>query len=284
MGLFNHFPYPDTHQLNLDWILDAVKTCVDKVTELWTYVREPGAGIQKALTDAQAAAASAQTSAQSAQTSETNAQAAATNAQTSATSAQASSANARTSAIGAEANAANAQTSANDAQTSADDAQTSADDAQTSAQSAQTAATSAQAALTDSNAAANTAQTSARNAQTAAMNAKTSAKDAQTAATQAINAAGACQEFLMGLQQIVSTNLLPVGTVYVNYRNQELPVESDAAVIARLQALTGGTWARAGSHGQPVTESRKFGWATVILGDADGQANDTNFNIYVRTA
>ena len=150
MGLFNHFPYPDTHQLNLDWILDAVKTCVDKVTELWTYVREPGAGIQKALTDAQAAAASA--------------------------------------------------------------------------------------------------QESLRNMTT------------------------------------MFAKLYPIGSVYINYRNQTMPVESDATVIARLQALTGGTWARAGSHGQPVTAADKLGWATVILCDGAGQANDTNFNIYVRTA
>ena len=199
MGLFNHFPYPDTHQLNLDWILDVVKNCLDKVTELWTYVREPGAGIQKALTDAQAAATTAQTSAQSAQTS--------------ATSAQASSANARTSAIGAEANAANAQTSANDAQETAD----------------------------------------------------------------------LCASYLNDMQTMMG-KLYPVGAVYVNYRNQTLPVESDATVIARLQALTGGTWARAGSRGQPVTASDKLGWATVMLGDGAGNANDTNFNIYVRTA
>ena len=192
MGLFNHFPYPDTHQLNLDWILDAVKNCIDKVTELWTYVREPGAGIQKALTDAQAAAATAQTSA---------------------TSAQASSANARTSAIGAEANAANAQTSANDAQETAD----------------------------------------------------------------------LCASYLDDMQTMMG-KLYPVGAVYVNYRNQAVPVESDATVIARLEALTGGTWARAGNHGQPVTASDKLGWATVILCDGAGQANDTNFNIYVRTA
>ena len=81
MGLFNHFPYPDTHQLNLDWILDTVKTCIDKVTELWTYVSEHGGKIQQAVTDAQTAATTAQTSAQSAQT-------AATTAQTSAQSAQ----------------------------------------------------------------------------------------------------------------------------------------------------------------------------------------------------
>ena len=199
MGLFNHFPYPDTHQLNLDWILDAVKTCVDKVTELWTYVREPGAGIQKALTDAQAAAKSAQTNA---------------------TSAQASAANARTS------------------------------------------ATSAQAALTDSNAAANTAQTSARNAK---------------------NSENKAEKYLADVQSMMG-KLYPVGAVYVNFRNQALDAESDATVIARLQALTGGTWARAGSHGQPVTASALSGWALVMLGNAAGDANDINFNIYVRTA
>ena len=206
MGLFNHFPYPDTHQLNLDWILDAVKTCVDKVTELWTYVREPGAGIQKALTDAQAAA---------------------TNAQTSATSAQASSANARTSAIGAEANAANAQTSANDAQAAA--------------------------------------------------------TNAQEAATHAANSVNLCVQYLADVQSMMR-KLYPVGAVYVNYRNQTMPVESDETVIARLQALTGGTWARAGSRGQPVTETGKLGMATIILTNDGGDYKEINFNIYVRTA
>lgn len=150
MGLFNHFPYPDTHQLNLDWILDAVKSCVDKVTELWTYVREPGAGIQQALTDAQAAATSAQES----------------------------------------------------------------------------------------------------------------LRDITT----------------------MFAKLYPVGSVYVNYRNKAMPEESDATVIARLQALTGGTWSRAGSHGQPVTETGKLGMATIILINDGGDYKETNFNIYVRTA
>ena len=150
MGLFNHFPYPDTHQLNLDWILETVKSCVDKVTELWTYVREPGAGIQKALTDAQAAAASAQES----------------------------------------------------------------------------------------------------------------LRDMTT----------------------MFAKLYPVGSVYINYRNQTMPAESDATVIARLQALTGGTWARAGSRGQPVTETGKLGMATIILTNDGGDYKETNFNIYVRTA
>ena len=185
MGLFNHFPYPDTHQLNLDWILDAVKGCVDKVAELWTYVKEPGTGIQKALTDAQAAATTAKTSAQSAQTAATS-----------------------------------AQTSANNAGESADRAAESVD---------------------------------------------------------------LCADYVAQVQAMMG-KLYPVGAVYVNFRNQTMPVESDATVIARLKALTGGTWARAGSRGQPVTASGQMGWAIVNLGNAAGDANDTNFNIYVRTA
>lgn len=185
MGLFNHFPYPDTHQLNLDWILDAVKSCVDKVTELWTYVKEPGTGIQKALTDAQAAA---------------------TTAKTSVTSAQAS-------AAAAQAYVTQAQTSANNAGEFAD----------------------------------------------------------------------TCAEYVAQVQAMMG-KLYPVGAVYVNYRNQAMPEESDATVIDRLKALTGGTWARAGSHGQPVTATGQLGWATINLGNAASDAQDTNFNIYVRTA
>lgn len=206
MGLFNHFPYPDTHQLNLDWILETVKSCVDKVAELWTYVREPGAGIQKALTDAQAAATTAQASAANAQTSVTQAQTYANNAQTSAT--------------GAQESAASAQTNANNAGKFAD----------------------------------------------------ASAKSV-----------GLCVEYLSQVQSMMS-KLYPVGAVYVNYRNQAMPVESDATVIARLQALTGGTWARAGSRGQPVTETGKLGMATIILTNDGGDYKEINFNIYVRTA
>ena len=112
MGLFNHFPYPDTHQLNLDWILDAVKGCVDKVAELWTYVSEQGGRIQQAVTDAQTAATTAQTSAQSAQASVTSAQNAANTAQTSAQSAQDAANTAKTSAQSAQASATSAQASA----------------------------------------------------------------------------------------------------------------------------------------------------------------------------
>ena len=161
MGLFNNFPYPDTHQLNLDWILNSVK-------ELSTYVKERVDGIQKALTDAQAAATAAENSATSAQTFANNAQdsatlaqdaataqpsvkqaqAAATAAENSATSAQTFANNAQTGATSAQASAENAQMSVTQAQTFANNAHTSATSAHTSATIAQDAATSAQASAT----------------------------------------------------------------------------------------------------------------------------------------
>ena len=199
MGLFNHFPYPDTHQLNLDWILDVVKNCIDKVTELWTYVREPGEGIQKALLDAKAAAITAENSAKNAQNS------------------------------------------------------------------------------------ASYAQQYVTQVQNTALEAHNSATTAQQSASNAREDADLCRRYLNDIKYMWG-RLYPVGAVYVNYRNQALDAESDATVIARLQALTGGTWARAGSRGQPVTETGKLGMATIILTNDGGDYQETNFNIYVRTA
>ena len=105
MGLFNNFPYPDTHQLNLDWILETIKNCVDKVAELWKYVSEHGGKIQQAVTDAHTSAQSAQTAATSAQTSAQSAQTAATTAQTAAQSAQTAATTAQTAAQSAQASA-----------------------------------------------------------------------------------------------------------------------------------------------------------------------------------
>ena len=92
-----------------------------------------------------------------------------------------------------------------------------------------------------------------------------------------------CASYMDDIKTMMG-KLYPVGAVYVNYRNQALTAESDATVIARLEALTGGTWARAGSRGQPVTETGKLGMATIILTNDNGDYKETNFNIYVRTA
>ena len=160
MGLFNNFPYPDTHQLNLDWILD-------KVQELSTYVKERVDGIQKALTDAQAAATAAENSATSAQDAATAAENSATSAQDAATAqpaakqAQAAATAAKTSATSAQTSATSAQASAENAQMSVTQAQTFANNARTSANSAQTSATSAQDAATSAQDAATSAQASA---------------------------------------------------------------------------------------------------------------------------
>lgn len=151
MGLFNNFPYPDTHQLNLDWILN-------KVGE-----------IQKALTDAQAAATAAENSATSAQTFANNAQDSATSAQDAAT-AQPSAQQAQAAATAAKTNATSAQTSAENAQMSVTQAHTFANNAQTFANNAQNSATSA--------------QTSANIAQDAATSAHEDATSAQASATE----------------------------------------------------------------------------------------------------
>lgn len=248
MGLFNHFPYPDTHQLNLDWILETVKNCVDKVSELWTFIKEPGVGLDKAVTEAKTAAAEAKAAEQRAADSEQSAQNSAQNAGN-------SEGNAVAAANTATAKAEQALKSATDAANDASDVRELADGVTTDAANASVSATTA------------------RNQATTATQASTAAQESATKCEQALN------KFIAAMNK-----LYPVGAVYVNYRNQAMPVESDATVIARLQALTGGTWARAGSHGQPVTASGQMGWATVNLGNAAGDANDTNFNIYVRTA
>ena len=160
MGLFNNFPYPDTHQLNLDWILNSMK-------ELSTYVKERVDGIQKAVTDAQAAATAAENSATSAQTFANNAQDAAT-AQPYVKQAQAAATAAKTSATSAQTFANNAQTSATSAQTSAENAQMSVTQAQTFANNAHTSATSAHTSATSAQTSATTAQTSAQSAQASA--------------------------------------------------------------------------------------------------------------------
>ena len=105
----------------------------------------------------------------------------------------------------------------------------------------------------------------------------------QKALTDAQAAAASAQETLRDMTTMFA-KLYPVGSVYINYRNQTMPVESDATVIARLQALTGGTWARAGSRGQPVTDTGKLGMATITLTNDGGDYKEINFNIYVRTA
>lgn len=248
MGLFDHFPYPDFHQLNLDWILETVSNCVTKVAELWTYVKEPGDGIHKALTDAQAAATSALTSAS----------------------------NAGTAATRAAADAQRADEATRDCQ----------DSAQIASNAVATCTNKAEQATGAASEALDNAEAAQEDAANASVSAETARQQATVCTSEADKARGYALECETALANITAkfAQMYPVGAVYVNFRNQAMPTESDTTVINRLQELTGGTWARAGSHGQPVTESRHLGWLTGILGNAGGDSIDTNFNIYVRTA
>ena len=165
MGLFNHFPYTDTHQLNLDWILDKL------------------AHLRNSVTDAQAAATAAENSATSAQTSATSAEDSAKSAQDAAKSAQ-DAATAQPSVKQAQAAATAAENSATSAQTFANNAQMFANSAQTSATSAQAAATSAQASAKNAQMSVTQAQKFANNAQDAATSAQDAATSAQASATE----------------------------------------------------------------------------------------------------
>ena len=47
MGMFDHFPYTNFHELNLDWIISAVKELLIEVDSLdsWKEEHETGAGL-----------------------------------------------------------------------------------------------------------------------------------------------------------------------------------------------------------------------------------------------
>lgn len=133
MGLFEHFPYTNFHDLNLDVILNRVKTAETSAIE----AAEDAAGSHQQASEAVATANQAVATANQAVSS---AQQAVTNAATSQTAAEASQAAAEASQTAAEA----AQTAAEAAQTAAEAAQSAAEDeAAAAAASAASAAQSA---------------------------------------------------------------------------------------------------------------------------------------------
>lgn len=46
--MFNRFPYTNFHELNLDWIIERVKYCIDTVNEAYDYLK---ANLKKTVTD-----------------------------------------------------------------------------------------------------------------------------------------------------------------------------------------------------------------------------------------
>ena len=201
MGLFEHFPYTNFHELNLGWFLDKFKALLAE----WGIYKPIFEGIrdeaEAAAEDAAEALAAAETAQGSAETALAQANTAITTANTAVTEAQTARAGAETAQAGAEAALDGAET----AWTGAQDALTDAVTAKNAAVAAQTAAETANTAAQGAKTAAQAAQTGAETASTAAQNARTRADSAmvaaETAADVAEDAADAAETAQAGAEQ-----------------------------------------------------------------------------------
>lgn len=184
MGLFEHFPYTNFHELNLGWFLDKFKALLAE----WGIYQPIFEGIrdeaEAAAEDAAEALAAAETAQGAAETALAQANTAITTANTAVTEAQAARDAAEAAQAGAEAARAGAETAWAGAEAALADAVT-----------AKNAAVAAQTAAEAANTAAQGAKTAAETAQAAAEDAAEDAQDALTDAVAAKNAAVAAQIF-----------------------------------------------------------------------------------------
>lgn len=185
MGLFEHFPYTNFHELNLGWFLDKFKALLSE----WGIYQPIFEGIrdeaEAAAADAAEALAAAETAQGAAETALAQANTAITTANTAVTEAQ----TARDAAEAAQAGAEAARAGAETAQTGAEAALADAVTAKNAAVAAQTAAEAAQNAAEDAQTAAETAQAGAEDAAEGAQNALADAVAAKNAALAAQTAA-----------------------------------------------------------------------------------------------
>lgn len=164
MGLFEHFPYTNFHELNLGWFLSKFKSLLSEwatYVPIFNGIRDEAEAAAEDAAEALAAAETAQGAAETAlaqaNTAITTANTAVTEAQTAATAAQTARTGAETARTGAEA----AQAGALAAQTAAETARTGAQNASADAVTAKNAAVAAQ---TAAEAAADRAEAAAEDA------------------------------------------------------------------------------------------------------------------------
>lgn len=189
MGLFEHFPYTNFHELNLGWFLDKFKALLAEwgiYQPIFEGIRDEAeaaaADAAEALAAAETAQGAAETALAQANTAITTANTAVTEAQTARDAAEAAQTGAEAARAGAETAQAGAEAALADAVTAknaAVAAQNAAEDAQTAAETAQA---GAEAALADTV----TAKNAAVAAQTAAEAAQTAAEDAADRAEAAV--------------------------------------------------------------------------------------------------
>lgn len=187
MGLFEHFPYTNFHELNLGWFLDKFKALLAE----WGIYQPIFEGIrdeaEAAAEDAAEALAAAETAQGAAETALAQANTAITTANTAVTEAQ----TARDAAVAAQTGAEAARAGAETAQAGAEAALADAVTAKNAAVAAQTAAEAANTAAQGAKTAAETARTGAEAALAGAVTAKDAAVAAQIYAEAAANRAEA---------------------------------------------------------------------------------------------
>lgn len=192
MGLLEHFPYTNFHNLNLDWIIEVLKNAVAELEEIqtnWEGVRDTA---NTAKTTADAAAVKAE-----------SARTAANGAITKADSAE-------TKAKNADANAELAVVQSSAAQDTATSAEAAANEAKETAARAENTASAAKTTADGVDGKANTALTNSQNAVTTANEAKTTATTADSkvdALTTTVNNVGKTASDALSLAQTNETDI-----------------------------------------------------------------------------
>ena len=196
----NEYPYTNFHDINLDWVLEKTKECVEKVGAAESVAQQAQDTAQTAKTTAETAQTEAATAAQTAANSATVAQ------------------EAKATADGIDAKATQALEKAGNAEAEVGSATQAATEATQAAQNATNTAAAA--------------QTAAENAQAAAQAANNTANQAESTATEAKNIAdtntaaiGGIQTKLVGIAKMYNITVGTVWTSDTGYVKQEIAVD-----------------------------------------------------------
>ena len=196
----NEYPYTNFHDINLDWVLEKTKECVEKVGAAESVAQQAQDTAQTAKTTAETAQTEAATAAQTAANSATVAQ------------------EAKATADGIDAKATQALEKAGNAEAEVGSATQAATEATQAAQNATNTAAAA--------------QTAAENAQAAAQAANNTANQAESTATEAKNIAdtntaaiGSIQTKLVGIAKMYNITVGTVWTSDTGYVKQEIAVD-----------------------------------------------------------
>ena len=218
----NEYPYTNFHDINLDWVLEKTKECVEKV-----------GAVESVAQQAQNTAKTAQTASETAQSEAERAAQTATQALEKAGNVEAEVGSATQAAAAATQAATEATQAAQNATNTAAAAQTAAESAQAAAQAAAADAQTAAGSVSEFDGRITAANNTANQAKSAADTAQSTADTAQSTATAAKNTADTNTAAISGIQTklggIAKMYNITVGTTWTSgtgYVTQEIAVDS----------------------------------------------------------